>query len=345
LPKDNPDSRSISKEHVFDRAAFKECHAATIVEVEEGEFMVAFFAGTREGEEDVAIWATKSERGLWSVPKRVAWDEGAPCWNPVLFKGGGGLLHLFYKVGFSPGTWTGVQLTSDDCGVSWSDPSYLPAGLLGPTKNKPITMSNGEVICGSSVESYRAWTCWAEVIGESDWRRFGPVCCEGVPKGVIQPSIVELSEGHLRMFMRSAPSVARICVAESHDYGRTWTKATPTDLPNPNSGIDALRLPSGRILIVYNDSSTLRTPLSMAASNDGGRTWKKLLDLETDAGEFSYPSVIQSSSGESTSYTPGNERGSGMPLSRTSGSLRFSLDDLGRLLRARIGVSLPRSVP
>lgn len=282
-----------SEDFVFSRAPFSECHASTIVEAEEGRFLVAFFAGTEEGNRDVAIWLSKVEGGSWGQPIRTAWDEGAPCWNPVLFKDVSGRIYLFYKIGPSPETWSGVYTLSEDNGISWSNPHYLAAGLLGPVKNKPIIMSNGEIICGTSVEGYKAWTCWVEIVGGARWEKFGPIYYEGVNKGVIQPSIVELSNGKLRMFMRSTERIGRICSADSSDYGRTWSRAYATGLSNPNSGIDCAKLRSGAIVMVYNDDVIHRSPLSVAASSDGGETWKKILDLETAEGEFSYPSVIQ----------------------------------------------------
>lgn len=289
---------TVSEDYIFSKAPFMECHASTIVEVEDGRILVAFFAGTEEGSRDVAIWLSEGERGSWSPPRRIAWNEGAPCWNPVLFKDTGGKIYLFYKIGPTPETWSGAYVTSDDGGARWSNPHYLPAGLLGPAKNKPITVSNGDVVCGTSVESYRAWTCWVEVLGRKGWERFGPIYYEGVNKGVIQPSIVEISDGKLRAFMRSTENIGRICVADSSDYGRTWSRAIATKLPNPNSGIDCVKLRSGTIVMAYNDSETSRSPLSVAASHDGGVAWKKLLDIETAEGEFSYPSIIQGLDGK-----------------------------------------------
>jgi predicted neuraminidase len=281
--------------NIFDEAPFKECHASTIVEAKKNVFLIAFFAGTKEGSKDVAIWLSRGDGKSWSTPEIVARDEEAPCWNPVLFKDIEGKIHLFYKVGFSPETWSGVHMISNDNGINWSEPHYLPAGLIGPAKNKPITMSNGEVICGSSVESYKAWACWVEIISGNKWKKFGPIYYEGINKGIIQPSVIELSNGHLRMFMRSTQKIGKVCMADSFDYGRTWSRVIDTSLPNPNSGIDAVKLRSGKILIVYNDSTNSRTPLSVSASSDGGITWKKILDLEDENAEFSYPSVIESS--------------------------------------------------
>lgn len=91
----------------------------------------------------------------------------------------------------------------------------------------------------------------------------------------------------------------RLAQCFSHDGGETWSEVTLSDMPNNNSGIDALTLRDGRHVLVYNDSNVegRRTPLSVAISDDGEH-WTKLLDLETDdLGEYSYPSVIQASDG------------------------------------------------
>ncbi len=73
---------------------------------------------------------------------------------------------------------------------------------------------------------------------------------------------------------------------------------TLLDLPNPNSGTDAVTLrEDGRFLLVYNHTREGRTPLNVALSRDG-RTWEQALTLEdAPGGEFSYPAVIQTGDG------------------------------------------------
>ena len=44
----------------------------------------------------------------------------------------------------------------------------------------------------------------------------------------------------------------RIFTTESTDDGEHWSALTLTDMPNPNSGIDAVTLKDGRSLLVYN---------------------------------------------------------------------------------------------
>src|SRR5690606_38541216 len=76
-----------------------------------------------------------------------------PCWNPVLFKPIDKPLILFYKVGPDPLYWWGMYKTSDDDGLSWSAPRRLGKGILGPIKNRPVTLANGDILSPSSTES------------------------------------------------------------------------------------------------------------------------------------------------------------------------------------------------
>ena len=50
----------------------------------------------------------------------------------------------------------------------------------------------------------------------------------------------------------------RLFQIESTDGGRTWGEMTLTDVPNPNSGTDAVTLADGRHLLIYNHSETAR---------------------------------------------------------------------------------------
>ncbi|UCD27715.1 MAG: exo-alpha-sialidase, partial [Planctomycetota bacterium] len=129
------------------------------------------------------------------------------------------------------------------------------------------------------------------------WSKHGPINVPGIPFGIIQPTVFETSDGKLRFLCRATRQIGKICSSTSTDGGHTWSPAQPIDLPNPNSGIDAVRLNDGRILLVYNHTLTARSPLNVAISRDHGESFKTALELETAPGEYSYPAVIQTTDG------------------------------------------------
>ena len=302
-----PGSDSIVRaEFIYESAPFPSCHASTLVEVEPGVILAAWFGGTDEGEDDVGIWLSRRDDSGWSTPVEVASAEDVPCWNPVLFKTRDGEVQLWYKAGESPMSWSGLIKRSSDNGRTWSEAELLPAGILGPIKNKPIQLDDGTIVCGTSVESWRAWCNWIEVTPDNgkSWRRYGPIEFPGEPFGLIQPSVYQTKSGALRFLCRSRRNIGYVCVSESRDGGVTWDPVRKTDLPHPNAGVDAVAMRDGRIALVYNHTPRGRTPLNVGVSEDDGDTWVAKVTLEDTRGEYSYPAVIQTQDGMiHTTYT------------------------------------------
>jgi len=291
-----PRAPLVKSEFIFTQAPFGECHASTIVELRDGSLLAAWFGGTHEGALGVKIWGSRCVSGSWSPPEVLAGAPDTPCWNPVLFRDRHDHIWLFYKHGSSPKTWMGAYRTSVD-GIAWSVAADLPPGFLGPIKNKPLTLANGNIVAGSSVETAFSWTCWTEISSDDGrtWRREGPIAVPGHRHGVIQPTLWAYAHGHLKMLVRS--TLGRIYESTSDDGGETWTDARPTPLPNPNSGIDAVRMKDGTVALVYNHTTTGRSPLNIGFSHDNAVTWWKTLTLEDEPGEYSYPAIIQTHDG------------------------------------------------
>jgi len=294
----SPDPGVVKTEFIFEKAPFAQCHASTIVEAG-GTLVAAWFGGTREGNPDVSIWMSRHDGVTWSAPAQPANGSQAdgsryPCWNPVLFQPRQGALLLFYKVGPSPDRWWGMLATSRDGGRTWSEGRRLPEGMLGPIKNKPVQLADGTLLCPSSSE-HDGWRVHFERtvdLGKS-WERTGPLN-DGRRIGAIQPALLTLEDGSLLALSRSRQGA--IAESRSPDGGKTWGTMTLTALPNPNSGLDAVTLADRRHLLVYNHSTSGRTPLNVAVSSDG-KTWRAAVTLEDQPGEYSYPAVIQARDG------------------------------------------------
>ncbi len=288
----------IKSEFIFNDPPFPSCHASTLTQTDSGSLLCACFGGTEEGALDVAIWLSNHDQE-WSLPCKVAEEQDVPCWNPVLYTLPSKEVILFYKAGRNPEQWSGFIKRSHDHGKCWSEAELLPAGILGPIKNRPLLLPNGTMLCGSSIESWKRWGCWIDITTDNGltWHKSTPINVPSQLFGMIQPALFFSKNGTIKLLARSH-QIGSICAAESHDLGKTWSSAQPTSLPNPNAAIDAINLVDGRILLVYNHSKEYRSPLNIALSTDGGETWKMHVTLEDSRGEFSYPCVIQTKDGK-----------------------------------------------
>jgi predicted neuraminidase len=289
----------VKAEFIFQTAPFPSCHASTIVETSSG-LVAAWFGGTAEKNPDVGIWVSRLAGNTWTAPVEVANGVQSPqlrypTWNPVLFQPDIGPLWLFYKAGPSPSEWWGMATTSADGGRTWTVPQRLADGILGPIKNKPVQLTNGDVLAGSSTEN-NGWQLHFERSTDRgrSWAATAPLN-DGRQVPAIQPSVLVHSDGRVQAVGRTR--VGKLFEVWSEDQGRTWGALSLLPLPNPNSGIDATMLRDGRSLLIYNHTTSGRSPLNVAVSRDG-KAWDAGLVLEDEPGqEFSYPAVIQTRDG------------------------------------------------
>ena len=256
-------------------------------------------------------YVTKTTR-LENVSDRL---KRKACWNPVLYEMPDGELWLFFKIGSSVGDWTGWLTKSKDGGLTWSEKEPLPfdaegRAFLGPIKNKP-ELIEGRLLCPSSTEK-DGWRFHMEILDlkTGEWKWIPVASTEAIktddnqlhPIDCIQPSILKLKDGRLQVLMRTHN--AYIATSYSSDNGDTWTPVTLLDIENNQSGTDAVTLRDGRHLLIYNNFKTqpmmpkgVRTPLSIALSDDG-QHWHHVLTLEdSPIDEYSYPAIIQGEDG------------------------------------------------
>ncbi len=326
--------KTVTREFVFTgKMPFASCHASHLTLLPGGDILAVWFGGSREGADDVAIWSARRSGGQWSPPVRVAAEAGLPHWNPVLFTGPDGAVLLFYKVGRQLKEWSTRLKISTNNGLTWTEPVELvpgDRGGRGPVRNKLIVLADGSWLAPASTEDgiWRAFADRSTDHGKT-WRKSNAILIAGlnheaiaeirsdIPvseqsfhgRGVIQPTLWESEPGRVHMLLRS--SEGRIYRSDSNDFGRTWSEAYPTGLPNNNSGIDLVKLPDGALALVFNPVGVNwgpRTPLIMAASADNGNTWRNELVLADGEGEYSYPAIIAAEDSIYLTYTWKRER-------------------------------------
>jgi predicted neuraminidase len=322
-----------------------ENHAANMVQLANGDLLCVWFAGTGEGISDVNIALSRLPAGesRWTTPVLVSDDFSRSEQNPLLFLAPDGKLRLFYTAQETRGCsheewtrrvaageaeggytmqWTAVirSRVSTDGGHTWGPVEVFSERPGSFCRQPVVVMSNGEWLFpmyyslpgAGHGDDYTVMRISGDQ-GQS-WQEVE------VPgsRGRVHASVVELDAGKLVAFFRSR-AADWIYVSRSPDYGRTWSVPVSSALPNNNASIQATRLASGRVAIIFNNvranddpNQTVwprqRYPVTVALSEDGGETWPYMrhIDASDDfCGEqnvrlnrrCAYPCILQTADG------------------------------------------------
>lgn len=295
-----------SSELIFQKIpGFPVHHCSSITEAPNGDLLVIWYSGSYESSDDQVIFLSRQTKGSreWSKPELILRSPGKPPGNAILFTDKAGKVWMVWgrMDGTQPmmrGTgWAQCRLfyrTSADSGATWSEDKPFFHDTLGwLPRNLPIFGADGSLIVPISDELNGHGVDLSFFVSTKDngatWTQ------SGIMRGGEQPTIIERADGTLVAYLRIRPNIVG---AESHDGGKTWTKPAPTQWKNPDSGISMRRLTNGHVLLVFNNQDNSRTPLHIVRSTDEGRTWGKPMILETNEGEYSYPSILQTSDGK-----------------------------------------------
>lgn len=297
-----------------------EVHSATAIELNNNNVMAFWYGGSREGHKDVGIWQN-------------TWDSSSQTWgqdtmvisrsftrdttsryirklgNPVVTRGPDNSIWLFY-VSVSVGGWAGsaINLTrSYDEGKSWSPAKRL---ITSPFLNLS-TLIKGSAI--HYTDNTIGLPVYHELLG-----KFGELLRLNTQGEVIdkvrlswgktslQPIIFTTSASNAIALMRyQGPPPYRILTQSTQNAGLNWTTVEKTQLPNPGAGIIGLSLSQDNILLLaFNNDEEKREDMSLAISQDNGKTWKlaavvdkKQPDIDGNDVQFSYPWLLQSQNG------------------------------------------------
>ncbi|MFL5342394.1 MAG: exo-alpha-sialidase [Gemmataceae bacterium] len=159
---------------------------------------------------------------------------------------------------------------------------------------KPTVLPGGRILLPLYSDTFSISILAISDDGGETWYAGKPL----IGFGNIQPSVLRRNDGTLVAYMRENGPLKKVRVAESKDDGVSWGPVGVTELLNPGSGLDGVRLANGHWLLVYNDTTAGRNSLAVSLSEDEGRTWKWTRHLEKQsAGSYHYPAVIQGRDG------------------------------------------------
>lgn len=274
-------------------------HASTVVETPGGDLLVAWGAGSQELASDCLILLSRKARGAaaWTDPIVVADKPGYADANPVLFVDDAGLIWLFHVEMFGDTFCLGrvMSRTSSDNGVTWSEPRTALNAICTMVRNHPIITKDGRWILPAYQQAIYQSQFWISEDRGLSWNAGGTIFTPTANN--LQPAVVQLSDGSLFALMRTAGGNNETWEGKSRDCGKTWQTRQRPELPNPNSGIDLIRLNDGQLFLVYNPNKLERTPISWAISGDEGVSWSLPHTIADGEPQLSYPSACQSSDG------------------------------------------------
>jgi len=316
----------------------KTCHAAT-VECHEDSLVFAWFGGQREGMGDSTIYINYGDDPEGKDSLTIGERDNIPRWNPILLSAHG-YLFIFVKMGGFCDRWQTLIYDIGDYRSSkrLKKPQFVPAGLNGPVKTRPI-VSGDSIICGSSVETLWDWTSYIEEYTLMGGKfKFAAVSPPLVVKkveyivdsfwgkrqrkkhslGIIQPALWKNSDGFINAFFRSSYGLDSLYYSFSYVGCDGWLPPKETQFKNPNSGIDVVYY-DDHVYLVYNPTSESRFPLVLKKIKadeieDGKFTVVDEICIQektegvTHSTELSYPYMIEKDGVLHLVYTYGRSK-------------------------------------
>ncbi len=280
-------------------------HVASIAPLAHGRMAAVWYAGSREGASDVAIFLAEFDGRQWQTPRLLVDRQSCSrdtamrvkkIGNPVIFRDLESRLWLVYSSVFEGG-WSTTSLNyqiSSDSGKTWTPSRKL---FLSPlfnltynVKNKAILLDDGSFLLPVYHEllTKRSALVHVKLDAEKVTYEIRRMTFQGK---AIQPALLSLGGRRLMALFRNMDG-GHVLAAESDDMGCAWSIPRPLELPNPNAGFDVIRLDAGTLLAAINNSFEDRSDLSLAISDDEGASWQIAHRLQHQPGnEYSYPSL------------------------------------------------------
>lgn len=192
---------------------------------------------------------------------------------------------------------SGEVLISNDQGQTFQPYSFLyqeqefvlaNGTMKRLSTGRLINPANRDSPPGATMGHFEAGAFYSDDNGKS-WQA-STKWVDAPRRGVMEPRVEELRNGHLLMVMRT--QMGSVYKSESADGGKTWSEGVSLGIEAPESCPELLKIPSsGDLVLIWNASKYdptwashfgKRTPLTIAVSKDDGQTWFPRKNLEDD---------------------------------------------------------------
>jgi BNR repeat-like domain len=167
------------------------------------------------------------------------------------------------------------------------------------TRTHPLQLPSGRILVPMYSDGFSFGIMGISDDGGLTWTGSEPI----ISYGGVQPSVVRKNDGTLVAYLRdNGPPPKRAMISYSKDDGVSWTPAVDSEIPNPGTSLEVIRLRNGDWIVAHNDIERGRHSLAVAISDDEGATWKWKRHLDGDPAkpgnvQYHYPSVMQAKDG------------------------------------------------
>ena len=280
----------------------------------------------------ISLMNSDDDGATWTNRRVVAamTPDCVNVYSPSLYRCADGSISLFFKR-YTHLVWgeelrnSYYRIDSYDEGETWSEETVLWENA----KHLAINHAAKRIASGVTLLPIECTEAWggpkdrskiSVLRSEDDLRTFTESNVISVPmRGLSEPCIAQHIDGTLHMVMRT--QLGSVFHSFSTDDGRTWSKAQASGLHAPESCPCIVSVPNTDAqLVIWNNSEYdmtwfshygKRTPLTVAVTRDGLKTFDAYFDIETDPGRAcTNPSVTVTSDGLflliywSSKYTP-----------------------------------------
>ena len=305
-----------------DQGTFYRNTIPQVARLSDGQLFSVWSAFPKDGKPGHVYGAFSRDAGInWSEPKLLISDTAKMDGDPNILVDGKRVFVFCTRVNWPnkiDKSWT-MMIRSEDDGKTWTQPSeiVIPRQYIAGKQHNGIKLRDGTYMFGI------AWDKWPEIgmaartEGEMvlttgvllskdgiQWTLHGGVTTfvdkltPGGTNGLCEPSLVELDNGEILMLLRSGDSFHY--ESRSRDGGVTWSAPVRSSLPGHNTPTALWKSDQdpGQIVAVWNNSPLKRFPLSVALSNDRGKTWSTPRILTSSENlQVSYPGLTQTTDG------------------------------------------------